>query len=87
MPVDLLKDIDAEFLRGADSIISRLRETGHEAYIAGGAVRDLILGRPVGDLDVATSAEPDAVENLFPVTIPMGKQFGGHDSRGERGQL
>ena len=76
MPVDLLKDIDAELLRGADSIISRLRETGHEAYIAGGAVRDLILGRPVGDLDVATSAEPDAVENLFPVTIPMGKQFG-----------
>ena len=74
--MDLLKNIDAELLRGATGIISRLREAGSEAYIAGGAVRDLLLGRSVGDLDVATAADPEAVESLFPVTIPVGKQFG-----------
>ncbi len=76
MAVELLKNIDAELLRGASCIILRLREAGHEAYIAGGAVRDLILGRSVGDLDVATSADPDTVGSLFPATIPVGKQFG-----------
>ena len=76
MPVDLLKSTDPELLRGAKSIISRLGAAGHEAYIAGGAVRDLILGRSVGDLDIATSADPDAIESLFPVTIPVGRQFG-----------
>ena len=76
MPVDLLKSTDPELLRGAKSIISRLGAAGHEAYIAGGAVRDLILSRSVWDLDIATSADPDAIESLFPVTIPVGKQFG-----------
>ncbi len=76
MAVKLLENIDPELMRGAQRIVSRLREAGHEAYIAGGAVRDLLLARPVGDLDLATSADPQAVENLFPVTIPLGKQFG-----------
>ena len=74
--MDLLKNLDPELLRGAARIISKLREADHEAYIAGGAVRDLILGRSVGDLDVATSADPDTVESLFPVTIAVGKRFG-----------
>ena len=76
MALDLLKNLDPELLRGAARIISKLREADHEAYIAGGAVRDLILGRSVGDLDVATSADPDTVESLFPVTIAVGKRFG-----------
>ncbi len=76
MAVKLLENIDPELMRGAQRIVARLREAGHEAYIAGGAVRDLLLARPVGDLDLATSADPQAVENLFPVTIPLGKQFG-----------
>ena len=74
--MDLLKNLDPQLRQGAQRILSKLRDAGHEAYIAGGAVRDLILGRSVGDLDVATSALPDAVESLFPVTIPVGKQFG-----------
>ena len=76
MTLDLLKNLEPELLRGATRITSKLREADHEAYIAGGAVRDLMLGRSVGDLDVATSALPEAVESLFPVTIPVGKQFG-----------
>ena len=74
--MDLLKNLDPQLRQGTQRILSKLRDAGHEAYIAGGAVRDLILGRSVGDLDVVTSALPDAVESLFPVTIPVGKQFG-----------
>jgi tRNA nucleotidyltransferase/poly(A) polymerase len=46
-------------------ILERLRGAGHEAYIAGGAVRDHVLQRPASDWDVATSASPEAIEFLF----------------------
>ena len=40
-------------------ILQLLNDAGHEAYIAGGAVRDLLLGRTPGDFDVTTSATPE----------------------------
>jgi len=61
---------------GALTIVRRLRDAGFEAFLAGGAVRDLLLGRRVSDVDIATSAPPAKVESLFPKTIPVGKQFG-----------
>ncbi len=77
----MLREIDPNLipgglLDGALAIVRRLREAGYEAFLAGGAVRDLLLGRPVSDVDIATSAPPDRVEALFPKTIPVGKQFG-----------
>jgi len=60
----------------AVGIVRRLREAGHEAYFAGGCVRDQLLGRAPADFDVATSAPPDAVRALFPRTVPIGAQFG-----------
>ncbi|MDQ5984496.1 MAG: CCA-adding enzyme [Syntrophus sp. SKADARSKE-3] len=60
----------------AADIVHRLREAGHEAYFVGGCVRDLVLGRNPGDYDIATSAHPDVVQQLFPVTIPVGVSFG-----------
>lgn len=64
-------------LNPARQIIERLRDAGHEAYIAGGAVRDWLLGRPPrGDLDIATSARPEAVRELFPRTLAVGESFG-----------
>lgn len=57
-------------------IVKRLQEAGFEALIAGGAVRDALLGRVALDLDIATSAEPDQVEDLFPNTVAVGKAFG-----------
>ena len=60
----------------ATSLVQRLRAAGHEAYLAGGCVRDRLLGRPPLDFDVATSAHPDAVQALFRRTIPVGAQFG-----------
>ncbi|MGO9777910.1 MAG: CCA tRNA nucleotidyltransferase [Terracidiphilus sp.] len=57
-------------------IIAALRAAGHEAYLAGGCVRDLLLGREPHDFDVATSATPDAVLRLFPRTFAVGAHFG-----------
>jgi tRNA nucleotidyltransferase/poly(A) polymerase len=47
------------------TIIKRLQESGHGAYVVGGAVRDMCLGRAVMDWDVATSASPDLIASLF----------------------
>jgi tRNA nucleotidyltransferase/poly(A) polymerase len=62
--------------RLAADIVRRLRAAGHEAYLAGGCVRDRLLGRAPLDWDVATSARPEAVRALFPRTVPVGVQFG-----------
>lgn len=60
----------------ARTIVRRLREAGHEAYFAGGCVRDMLLGQTPHDFDIATSARPEQVQALFPRTIPVGAQFG-----------
>lgn len=63
-------------VKGAFEIVEKLRAKGFEAFIAGGAVRDALLKRPIGDMDIATSAKPDQVEKLFAKTIPTGKKHG-----------
>ena len=60
----------------AISIVRKLQEAGHEAYFAGGCVRDDLLGISPKDFDIATSATPDMVQALFRKTIPIGVQFG-----------
>ncbi len=60
----------------ASLIVKNLRERGHQAYFAGGCVRDLLLGVEPKDFDVATSATPDAVMNMFPKTYSVGAHFG-----------
>ncbi len=57
-------------------IVGELRAAGHEAFLAGGCVRDLLLGREPKDYDVATSATPDIVLSLFPRTFAVGAHFG-----------
>ena len=57
-------------------IVRELRAAGHEAYLAGGCVRDLLLGREPEDYDVATSATPDIVLSMFPRTFAVGAHFG-----------
>jgi poly(A) polymerase len=57
-------------------VVARLRAAGHQAWLVGGCVRDRLLNRRLKDADVATSAEPDEVELLFPRTIAVGKAFG-----------
>jgi poly(A) polymerase len=57
-------------------IVETLRSRGHEAYLAGGCVRDLLLGREPADYDVATNATPDVVLDMFPRTFAVGAHFG-----------
>jgi tRNA nucleotidyltransferase/poly(A) polymerase len=51
------------------------QEAGYEAYIVGGAVRDLLLGLRPKDFDVATNATPEQVKNLFRRAFIIGKRF------------
>jgi len=60
----------------ARGIVMVLRATGHQAYFAGGCVRDLLLGVEAKDFDVATSATPDEVLGLFPRALTVGAHFG-----------
>lgn len=60
----------------ANGILRRLREAGFQAYLVGGCVRDLLLGRPVHDWDVTTSAKPDQILSLFAQCIPTGIRHG-----------
>jgi poly(A) polymerase len=60
----------------AMSIIQTLRQHGFQAYLAGGCVRDLLLKREPADYDVATSATPTQVMDIFPETYAVGAQFG-----------
>jgi poly(A) polymerase len=57
-------------------IIEKLRSHGHEAYWAGGCVRDILLGIEPKDYDIATSAKPEEIEDLLEETKPVGKEFG-----------
>jgi poly(A) polymerase len=60
----------------AISIVRILRERGYKAYLVGGCVRDLLLGREPADYDVTTDAIPDEVMRIFPETYAVGAQFG-----------
>lgn len=60
----------------ATRIVEELRSAGYFAYLAGGCVRDLLLGREPADYDVTTSATPEKVMRLFPQTYAVGAQFG-----------
>lgn len=60
----------------ARAVASRLREAGWKSLLVGGCVRDLLLGRPAKDFDVATDARPEQVLDLFPGANLVGAQFG-----------
>ena len=60
----------------AVAIVKRLRKAGHDALLAGGCVRDMLLGRRPKDHDVATSATPQQVMALFRRRREVGAQFG-----------
>lgn len=58
------------------TLIHRLRDAGHQALLAGGCVRDHLLGLPCKDYDIATSALPEQVAALFPGSRLVGAHFG-----------
>ncbi|AIQ59517.1 CCA tRNA nucleotidyltransferase [Paenibacillus borealis] len=60
----------------AGTVITGLLDGGHEAYFVGGCLRDELLGRPVHDMDLTTSALPEEVMALFPRCVPTGLAHG-----------
>ena len=56
-------------------VISRLQRGGHEAYLVGGCVRDLLIGRAPKDFDVATSAHPRQAKRMFRTGRIIGRRF------------
>lgn len=69
-------DIEPERLDpDAVRVLLRLRQNGHEAYLVGGCVRDLLIGREPKDFDIATSATPNQVKSLFRNCRLIGRRF------------
>jgi len=62
--------------QAAIEVIEHLQQHGFQALLAGGCVRDMLLGRPAKDYDVATDARPDDVMRLFRRTLKVGAKFG-----------
>jgi poly(A) polymerase len=56
-------------------VLYRLHRTGHLAYLCGGGVRDLLLGRDIDDYDVATDAEPKRLKEVFGNCRLVGRRF------------
>ncbi len=68
--------IDAHLLdENAVRVVRTLKDAGHEAYVVGGAVRDLLVGRRPKDFDVATDATPEEVKGLFRRAFIIGRRF------------
>jgi tRNA nucleotidyltransferase/poly(A) polymerase len=68
------RTMDPEAL--ARQVIRTLRASGHQAYLVGGCVRDLLLGAKPKDFDIATDARPDRIMDLFPKSGRVGAHFG-----------
>ena len=66
--------MDEEVL--ARAVIGQLRAAGHQAYLVGGSVRDVLLGVVPKDFDVSTDARPDRILDLFPNSGRVGAHFG-----------
>ena len=60
----------------ARAVITRLRSAGHQAWLVGGCVRDLMLGVQPKDFDISTDARPDRIMDLFPNSGRVGAHFG-----------
>ncbi|GAB4073597.1 CCA tRNA nucleotidyltransferase [Barrientosiimonas marina] len=67
--------VPKQFEQACD-ILKRMELNGHKAYFVGGCLRDWLLGRPIGDIDIATSAHPQTVQQMFEKVIPVGLQHG-----------
>ncbi len=67
--------MDRLFLKSIP-ILELIEEAGYEAYFVGGSVRDYILGRPINDVDIATSATPQEIKRIFPNTADIGIDHG-----------
>jgi poly(A) polymerase len=71
-----VRELKANVPQEVVELVARLRAAGHESYVVGGAVRDLVLGLAPTEFDLATAATPRQVMELFPRTVAVGAAFG-----------
>ena len=69
-------NLSSELCKKAKNITEKLQKNGFKAYFVGGCVRDYILGYPLKDIDIATSATPKKISSLFAKTYHIGAAFG-----------
>ncbi|MEJ6348403.1 CCA tRNA nucleotidyltransferase [Holzapfeliella sp. He02] len=65
-----------ELFEEAAPILKALQDNGFEAYFVGGSVRDLLINRPINDIDIATSAYPEEIKQTFKKTVDTGIEHG-----------
>lgn len=70
-----LEKMPPEFVE-VQPVMAAIKAAGFEAYIVGGSVRDVLLNKPIHDVDIATSAFPEEIKQIFPRTIDVGIQHG-----------
>ncbi|CCF24022.1 MULTISPECIES: CCA tRNA nucleotidyltransferase [Leuconostoc] len=70
-----ISTLPQEFMQ-AQPILEHIESAGFEAYFVGGAVRDMLLNKPIHDVDIATSAFPEEIKALFTKTVDTGIQHG-----------
>src|SRR6185503_7831523 len=75
-PAALRSETAQTSMRSVLPLIQTLKQAGHEAYFVGGGIRDLLLERPHKDWDIATSAAPEQITQLFPRSVPTGARHG-----------
>jgi len=70
-----IKQLPEDF-KQALPVLEKIEQAGYEAYFVGGSVRDHILGLPIHDVDIATSAYPEEIKSIFKRTVDTGIQHG-----------
>ncbi|HER3222808.1 TPA: CCA tRNA nucleotidyltransferase [Streptococcus pyogenes] len=70
-----LMTMSSEFQK-ALPILTKIKEAGYEAYFVGGSVRDVLLERPIHDVDIATSSYPEETKAIFNRTVDVGIEHG-----------
>ena len=71
MKIDLADKIPQKLLKAAMSIYQKLSDSGYEAYLVGGCVRDLLLDLPVREVDMTSNCLPSKLMQLFPGSIQV----------------
>ena len=75
--INLLERIPTSMMKAANIFYDKVKGAGYNFYLVGGSVRDILLKRPLADLDFATDAHPEEIMRLFPRnSVPVGIQFG-----------
>lgn len=65
-----------EYFQRAIPLLDKIEQNGYEAVFVGGSVRDYLLNRVIHDVDIATSATPEEIKEIFPKTVDVGIEHG-----------